>query len=335
MIAASRYAQCFQNVARYLVRPKPDREDVQRVAWTDTRNLMADGDLDAAAREMALMARANSRIERPVLHMSISWAPEDRPNQGEMRKVAYRVLDSIGCTEHQSVLVAHADEAYAHLHAMTSRIHPETSRTCPNSFFYRTVQATLRRTEREMGFRETPGHLFLLPGQEPPDRTESLSKKALKATRRSQEIPFQLIVRQKTEHHFAHARNWQDLHYRLEREGLHLKPQRRGLVVTDGHEFAKCSSVARDVSLHRLQQRFNAPFSPPERSPLERQVRTLEHELRALPSQPAASQKRQLVRSFQRLNQAATNLPARLGIEACRMLKAWAEHDRQTHELGL
>lgn len=335
MIAASRYAQCFQSVARYLVRPKPDRKELQRVAWTDARNLLADTDLDAAAREMALMARANSRMQKPVLHMSISWAPEDQPNRAEMRKVAYRVLDSIGCAEHQSVLIAHADEPYAHLHAMTSRIHPETSKTCPSSLFYRTVEATLRRLERDMGFRETPGHLFQLPGQKPPDRTESLSKKALKATRRSQEIPFQVIVRDKAEHHFAVARNWQDLHHRLEREGLRLKPQKRGLVVTDGHEFAKCSSVARDVSLHKLQQRFNAPFSAPERSPLERQVQTLKLELQSLPNQPTAAQKRKLAQSFVRLNQAVANLPARLGTEACRMLLTWTERDRHLHDLGL
>lgn len=335
MIAASRYAQSFQGVARYLEQPKAGRENLQRVAWTDVRNLITAGDVNAAAREMALMARANSRVDRPVLHMSISWAPEDNPHPNQMREVTYRVLDAIGCSTHQSVLVAHGDESYAHVHTMTNRIHPETSNACPSSFFYRTVQTTLRHAEREMGFRETPGHLFQLPGQQPPDRTESLSKKALKATLRSQEVPFQVIVRQRAKHHFVQASSWQELHHRLALENLSVKPHNRGLVVTDGHEYAKCSSVAKNVSLRKLEERFKASFEPPERDRHLQLLKPLQRKLQLLPDQPTAEQKCELVRSFRRVDQACVNLPARLGAKTYHMLTTWAGLERQSGDLGL
>ena len=335
MIAASRYARSFQNVARYLEQPKAGREDLTRVTWTDARNLVSTNHLDQAAREMALMARSNTRVERPVLHMSISWAPEDDPSRTQMREVAYQVLDSIGCESHQSVLVAHGDEPYAHVHTMTNRIHPESSKSRPNTLFYRTVQATLRRAEREMGFRETPGHLFQLPGQKPPDRTESLSKKAHKATTRRREIPFQVIVRERAEHHFAQARSWQDLHDRLALEDLKLKPLKHGLVVTDGYEYAKCSSVAPNVSLRKLEARFRAPFAAPEIGGHEKQLSALQRKLQLLPGQPTALQKSELARSFVRLDRVCPNLPARLGAQACRLLTSWAEHERAARDLGL
>lgn len=334
MIAVSRYAQSFHDVARYLERPKHGREEQQRVAWTDARNLVSSENIQDAAREMDLVARANTRIDRPVLHMSISWAPEDDPSRDQMRQVAYRVLDAIGCKQHQSVLVAHADEPYAHLHTVLSRVHPETSKACPTAYFYRTVQTTLRRSEREMGFRETPGHLFQLPGQQPPDRTESLTKKALKATRRSKEIPFQLIVRQQAEHHFDQARNWQDLHERLDLENLRLKPSRRGLVVTDGHEYAKCSSVAKDVSLRKLEARFEAAYAEPKQRTHDLELPAFKRKLHQLPNHPSAEQKRQLVQAFTRLEQSGINLPASLGVKACQMLNTWRERERQAHEIG-
>jgi len=335
MIAACRNARSFQNVARYLEQPKAGREDLPRIMWTDARNLIHTDNLDQAAREMALMARSNTRVEQPALHMSISWAPEDNPSPEQMREVAYRVQDAIGLENHQCVLVAHGDEAYAHVHTITNRIHPESSQSRPRTLFYRTIETTLRHTEREMGFRETPGHLFQLPGQQPPDRTESLSKTAHKATTRRREIPFQVIVRDRAEHHFTQARSWQDLHHRLDLEDLRLKPRGRGLVVTDGHEFAKCSSVAPDGSLRKMEARFKTPVTPPEIESREKELGTLKHQLQLLPDPPTTRQKSKLAQSFIRLDQVCPNLPAQFGTQAYRRLKSWAEHERALHDLGL
>ena len=107
MICASRLAHSFHAVARYLESPKSHREDRVRVAWIEGRNVISDENLQAAAREMNLIATADSRVKRPVLHMSISWAPEDDPSRNQMTEVSDRVLAKLNLQDHQAMLVAH------------------------------------------------------------------------------------------------------------------------------------------------------------------------------------------------------------------------------------
>ena len=333
MIAKCHHSQSFRQLARYLERPKADRANVQRVAWKEARNLNAGTDAQAAAREMRALASRNTRTKKPVLHMSLSWAPSDQPTRDQMREVTDRVLHTLEVQHHQTLLIAHSDEGYAHLHAMTNRISPATTRTRPQSFYYAKIQAVLRHAEREMGFRETPGHLYQLPGQSPPDRRESLSKSAHKATERSGEVPFQVLVREVAESDFDTATSWTDLHRRLDVHGLQVRRNDRGLVVTDGSEFCKSSSVARNVSLRKLEERFGAPFESHARvSDLQRGIRALQDV--ALSASCTQSGRRAAVRDFVRLDAECTNLKARLGKAAFQVLADWHREHRH-HEISL
>ncbi len=333
MIGMSRTAESFQKLARYLAQTKPDRENLPRIAWTEPRNLLCGNDLGAAAREMALVARGSARVQKPVFHMSLAWAPEDDPERDQMCDVATRVLDRLNMDEHQSVFVAHADEHYAHLHVMTNRVHPITHRTGTLWLHYREIETVLRHAEREMGFRETPGHFFQLPGQKPPERAESLTKKAHKATERSGKLPFQLIVREVAERDFAEAHSWRNLHERLERHGLSLLPRRSGLVVTDGHEHAKSSSVAPNVSLRRLETRFRVPYEPPERDTLERQTCALLRSVGRHPQRLSAKERGAAAKDFIRLDAVNPTLKAHLGKALHQTLSRWASLERQEQAL--
>lgn len=332
MICASRLANSFQAVARYLESPKSHREDRVRVAWMEGRNVIFDENIQAAAREMNLVATGNSRVRRPVLHMSISWAPDDDPSRSQMAEVSDQVLAKLCLQEHQTMLVAHGDEHYAHLHTLTNRVHPVTRRVCDLGLYYRRVQETLRKAERAMNFRETPGHYYQLPGQSPPDRRESLSKQAHKATQSRREIPFQVLVRDVAEADFDAAGSWENLHARLDRHGLRLLPRNSGLVVTDGHEYAKCSSVARNASLRRLEARFGESWRSAEDISLDRQIQKLKHvkiaDLTVIGRQSIA-------REFIRLDMKASGLQARLGQAIYRSLKRLANDEKQREGIGL
>jgi len=254
MIAISFHLKSFTRLATYL-------EQGRRVAWTKHRNLVYADNLQQAAREMRLVARVNENVEKPVLHLTLSWAPDDEPTMPDMQHIAKGVLHSIDITGHQMTLVAHADKAYAHVHMMVNRIHPERGTAHPRGLYYRQIQTYLRHTERAYGFKETPGHLFQLEGQQPPDRSQSLSRKAYRTTARTGEQPFQVLVQNVAQKDFEQATSWSDLTRRLAREGLQLKKRRRGLVVTDGVEYAKSSSIARGVSRHTLEQRFGMAYT--------------------------------------------------------------------------
>lgn len=329
----SQLASSFHKLVRYLAHTKTGREPHTRIVWSEPRNLLCGNDLEAAAREMTLVAGASAVVSRPVYHMSLSWAPEDEPTREQMCEVATRVLDRIRLNEHQSMLVAHGDEDYAHLHVMANRVHPVTHRVQTLGLYYRKLQAVLRHAEREMGFIETPGRLYQLPGQKPPERSEILTKKAQLTTEYRNELPFQLIVREVAERDFVEAHSWRNLHERLERHGLSLIPRNRGLVVTDGQEHAKCSSVAPDVSLRRLEARFNAPYEPLERNSLERQTCALLRSVGQHPLRLPAKEREVVTRDFIRLDAVSPNLKSRLGKSLYNTLTRLATHEREAHTL--
>ncbi len=273
MIAQACTSTCFQSLARYLDRPKPHRQALSRVAWTENRNLVCTGSLQKIAWEMTIVARGNERVQKPVCHVSLSWAPEDNPTRDQMTSVADNVVRCLSLSQHQAVFVAHGDEAYRHLHIMANRVHPETRLVQSDYRSYCAIEATLRHAEVQHGFRRVPGHLYQLPGQSPPERSQSLSKGAYKALCRGKALPFQMLVQRVAGRDFADASGWQDLSMRLARNGLSLKAQRSGLIVTDGFEYAKSSSIAPGVSLWRLEERFGEAFD---------QQRTMERDLSAL-----------------------------------------------------
>ncbi|MCY4205482.1 MAG: relaxase/mobilization nuclease domain-containing protein [Bacteroidetes bacterium] len=332
MICASQLAHSFENVARYLESPKSHRENRIRVVWTEGRHIICNENLSTAAREMKLVASGNSAVRRPVLHMSISWAPEDDPSRSQMAEVSDRVLKKLNLQEHQAMLVAHGDEHYAHVHTMINRVHPITRRANHLGLYYRRVQETLRKAEREMNFRETPGYYYQLPEQSPPDRRESLSKQAHKATQGRGEVPFQLIVQDVAETDFDHAKSWEDLHVRLEKNGLRLTRWRSGLVVTDEHEYAKCSSVARNSSLRQLEARFGESWRNAEDISLDRQIQKLEHVKIA---DLTANGRQKIGQEFARLDVKGVNLKARLGRAAYNSFKVLVADEKQRGDLGL
>ena len=332
MICASRLAHNFRGIARYLETPKAHREDRIRVAWIEGRNVVSDENLRTAAREMELIAAGNIRARRPALHLSISWAPEDDPSRSQMAEVSDRVLKKLNLQEHQAMLVAHGDEHYAHVHTMVNRVHPITRRVSALGFFYRDIEETLRKSEREMNFRETPGHYYQLSGQSPPDRRESLSKPAHKATQARGEVPFQLLVRDAAEADFDAADSWGDLHTRLESHGLKLMPRRMGLVVTDGHEYAKCSSVAKNASLRKLEARFGESWRSAREISLDQQVQKL---ARVKITDLTPRGKKSIAQEFMRLDTKTGGLKARLGKAVYDSLNVLANDERQRGDLGL
>ena len=262
MIAQSHKASCFKSLARYLERPKSQRPDLRRVAWAEPRNLVCTGSLQQMAWEMAVVSRGSERVQKPVYHVSVSWAPEDEPTRWHMATVADEVMHTLSLSDHQAVYVAHADEAYKHVHVMANLVHPDTRRVQKLGWHYGRIEAVLRHAERRYGFREVPGHYFQLPEQKAPDRSQSLSKGAHKALCRDQDLPFQVIVRRVAELDFAEATSWKDLTDRLDHHGLRLEARRSGLIVTDGREYAKSSSVAPGVSRRLLEERFGEAFEP-------------------------------------------------------------------------
>lgn len=246
----------FTGLARYLETGR-DENAADRVAWIEARNLPTN-DPETASLLMRATASQSNRVQRPVYHVALSFDPEDDVNRETMIRVADRLLTDLELTEHQALIVAHGDTRHAHVHLMVNRVHPETGRAWDPKHDYARIERSLREQERELSLRAVPGHHHQLEGQEPPDRSGALTTGQLRKWERTGEVPFDELVRQMVREDVQAARSWQELEARLAEKGLRLEVRERGLVVTDGNEAVKASSVAPELSRPNLEQRYGA-----------------------------------------------------------------------------
>ncbi|HEX3885369.1 MAG TPA: relaxase/mobilization nuclease domain-containing protein [Stellaceae bacterium] len=152
----------FQGLAAYLTHDA-EAETKDRVGWTHTLNC-ANDHASAAVNEMLWTARdaellkqeagvrAGGRAtEKTVKHLSLNWAPDERPTHEHMIATTEDFLRHMQWEEHQALLVAHTDKAYAHVHVMLNVVHPETGLRLDDDFERRRAQAWAENYEREHG----------------------------------------------------------------------------------------------------------------------------------------------------------------------------------------
>lgn len=118
---------------------EPHLSSSERVAWTETRNLMTD---DAATAMRLMIATAKSADELkaaagikstgrkatagPVLAYSLAWHPdkEAAPDRAEMLRAADLSLKALKATNLQAVIICHTDTRHPHVHVVVNRIDP-------------------------------------------------------------------------------------------------------------------------------------------------------------------------------------------------------------------
>ena len=116
-------------------RPETD----ERVEWAETRNLAsrperAAGQMAATAnaapelKRLAGGSAAGRKLEKPVVHYTLSWAKDERPDRAEMNRAADQTLKALGVERHQALIVAHNDKTHPHVHLVVNRVDPETGK---------------------------------------------------------------------------------------------------------------------------------------------------------------------------------------------------------------
>ena len=203
--------------------------------------------LDVAVRLMEGAASRSKATRKPVLHLSISFAPGDPVDAELMRRVMLRTLADQGLAEHQAVIAAHHDTENPHVHAMVNRVHPETGRAWKGSWSRVRAEASLRRQELELGLRVVPGWLAPVPGQPELRPRPRLARGSSEFLREVQERATPVCER---------ARSWSELERGLADLGLSVRVNGRGLSITDGRQEVKASEVGRAYSRQQLEKRL-------------------------------------------------------------------------------
>lgn len=118
------------------------RLSAERVAWTETRNLITDDPAHAKRIMIATAQRADElkaaagvkntgrRSNAHVYAYSLAWHPDEagQLTRGDMVAAADESLKVLAAERLQAVIVCHADQKHPHVHIILNRVDPETGR---------------------------------------------------------------------------------------------------------------------------------------------------------------------------------------------------------------
>ena len=164
----------FSGVVAYLThdagtpaerRPKTDERVgmVERENLPECRPATAARIMAGTAREadtlkrLADVSTRGRKLDKPVYHFSLSWSPEERPDQSEMLTAARGSLEALGMGNRQALVVEHTDRAHRHVHVVVNRVSPEDGRAASCSNDARTLSRWAQTWEREQGRIRCPG----------------------------------------------------------------------------------------------------------------------------------------------------------------------------------
>jgi hypothetical protein len=242
----------FGSLVSYLKHGPESGPDPNRVAWTSYRNLDGIEDPTLAGRLMRAHAEENPRVERPVYHFGLSLSPGEHLTPDAWNAAVDRVLQAMGLSEHQTLVVAHGDTDREHVHVVVNRVGEDGRAWDPRQDMVK-AYAEVHALEAEHRLRAT-GERPLAP----PELSESAHQEA----RRTGQQPLADRVREEAGPALARATSWRDLEEQLALHGFRLESAERGsgVIVTDGNRRASFSHVDRTLSGPKLAERFGETF---------------------------------------------------------------------------
>lgn len=95
---------------------------------------------------------ANRNTKKPVLHVVISPAPEDRLTDGQLEELAARYMEMMGYGEQPYIVFKHGDSHNTHIHIVSVCVDGE-GRKISDRYEHRRSMAACRELERTFGLR--------------------------------------------------------------------------------------------------------------------------------------------------------------------------------------
>ncbi|WP_414463315.1 relaxase/mobilization nuclease domain-containing protein [Hyphomicrobium sp. DY-1] len=255
----------FRGLYRYLMQGKKEQPNPDRVAWTETRNLL-NPDPNYAPKQMRAVAAQSLRCEKPAYHLVLSWRHDENPSDELMRLCGDTTLADLELTEHQVVMIAHNDTAHRHLHLMINRVHPGTGKAWHTGKDYARIEKSVAKQAKTFDLIYVPGRHnapeqmkdrpirvkngeFQMHGRKggpiPKDRWTVDEIKS----RRLQLQPI-----------FAGARSWDQLTSLLSKEQLTIAKKGQGIIIADASGYMKLSDLGKEIRLKGLEAIFHESF---------------------------------------------------------------------------
>lgn len=234
----------FAGLVKYLTNEQSKNERVGHVTLT---NCQSDGSEIAIIEVLNTQAQNKRATSDKTYHLILSLRAGEQPDDAILKAIEVRICDGLGYAEHQRVSVVHHDTDNLHVHIAINKIHP-TRYTINEPFnAYHTLGQLCVKLEREFGL-EQDNHEARKQGSE--NRAADMEHHA------GIESLLGWIKRECSDQ-IQGVQSWAELHQVMRINELTLHKHGNGLVITDGAGVSvKASSVARDWSKAKLEQRF-------------------------------------------------------------------------------
>lgn len=255
----------FKGLLAYLYEGRRGEENPHRVIWTEGRNLPTVDRHQTVAGIMRATASLSKGVKKPVYHLPISWPPKEQLSKEEQLEIVDDLVNDLGLSEHQHLIVAHDDGNCPHVHVVINTVHPESGRVWNGWRDVYRIMENLERQEKERGLRivDRPDLEEQRSGIKDPDRKRGPSRGEQLRAEREDDTPLakwpegeMRKVRKAITGHFKDATSWQDLEARLAKAGVHIRRAGQGFRITDGNHFMTMSKIGKHAREEKLEERF-------------------------------------------------------------------------------
>lgn len=122
MIANVTMGNYFRGALNYIYKIEVDLPEDKKPLQIETNNVV--GNIKQMAWQMAEHAQNSRRLKQPVLHISVSFAPQDNLTQEKEVEAVKAFIKYLGITDtkHQWVMVKHFDSAMSHYHVISNKL---------------------------------------------------------------------------------------------------------------------------------------------------------------------------------------------------------------------
>lgn len=273
----------FRQLTAYLVegresengeRAAPSGEGRVEFAAAFNTNFQDGVDLSAdqvrqVAEQMGETAALNTRMRQSAsLHYVISLPASDRKKATSefWNEYTREVLNALGMTEHQALLVVHCDTDSPHMHLAINKVHPTSARVNDPSFDLVKLQALNRNFEKRYGLKVTPGRWIDPETGNAYDWEKVRAGEIILPRRRRKKSPASMkkFAREVAEElgqtkPFSTAKSWDELENALQKHRYYLRAEGRGMVIENsaGDECKLTQVSGKGLGREKLQQRFH------------------------------------------------------------------------------
>ncbi len=255
----------YAGLLRYLLNTQNKNERVGEVRVTNCQS----ADPMVAAIEVLNTQSLNQRATGDkTYHLVLSFRAGEQPDAVTLRALEARVCEALGYSEHQRVSVVHHDTDNLHVHVAINKIHPvkHTMHSPYNDHI--TLGKVCQKLEHEYGL------------QRDNHRTGKTHAESQAGDMEHHAGVESLIgwIKRGCWSELSSATSWAELHEVMLANGLRLHERGNGLVITasDGTTI-KASSLDRQFSKAKLEQRFGRFQAPPETDGAHEPAQRYEH----------------------------------------------------------